>query len=283
MIVHCVNCGQPGHIIKTCKEPITSFGILLYKIIYNKDEEINDKNEYLTNLTNEDSNVYPKIKFLLVQRRNTMGFVDFLRGKYSNHDKMYTLINETTKEEKEKLKNCNFTDLWDFLWINKSSKIYKTEYSFAKKKFEDLNILNIINNSKDVYNFTEFSIPKGRKNINETNLKCAERELYEETGYSQKNFIYIDKQPIIEDFVGTDNIRYKHIYFMAKLKDEYKTFLPSTSYTQNMEIKNKGWFTYTEAEHLFRPYEYHKNNILKNFYDFLINALKQKKFNIFKN
>jgi len=40
--VHCVNCGEKGHIIRDCKGPITSFGLIMFKIVNNKEEEKND-------------------------------------------------------------------------------------------------------------------------------------------------------------------------------------------------------------------------------------------------
>ena len=48
----CKNCGKRGHINKFCSEPITSYGIIL-----------------INNLNNIP-------KYLFIQRRNTIGFID---------------------------------------------------------------------------------------------------------------------------------------------------------------------------------------------------------------
>ena len=33
--IQCANCGDTGHIVKDCKKPITSFGIIAFKIVKN--------------------------------------------------------------------------------------------------------------------------------------------------------------------------------------------------------------------------------------------------------
>ena len=35
--VICANCGVKGHYVKTCKDPITSFGIIAFKIYDDND------------------------------------------------------------------------------------------------------------------------------------------------------------------------------------------------------------------------------------------------------
>ena len=44
--------------------------------------------------------------------------------------------------------------------------------------------------------------------MKETNIICAEREFYEETGYNKSTYDFIKNYPIIqEEFIGTNNIR----------------------------------------------------------------------------
>lgn len=279
--INCVNCGQKGHIIRDCIEPITSLGILLFKITNDKSEEINDVNDELKKILECNDEHKQKIKFLLVQRRDTMGYTDFLRGRYNDEKLMYTFLDEMTIEEKIKLKTCTFDTLWDSLWSNKNGKIYKNEYSFAKHKFENLDIEKILKKSQNIYTFQEFSIPKGRRNINEKDRTCAERELYEETGYSRDMYIYLDKNTIVENFIGTDGINYKHIYYVARLKSEYINYMPQSSSTQNMEIKNKGWFSINECQKIIRPYDTEKIKILQEINRFMNDALKKRNFSIF--
>ena len=53
----CNNCGKNGHAFHQCKYPITSIGVILFK--YQKNN----------------------IKYLMIRRKDTLGYVDFMRGK----------------------------------------------------------------------------------------------------------------------------------------------------------------------------------------------------------
>ena len=70
---YCNNCGKCGHILNDCKNPITSVGIISFKY-------------------NNSSN---NMEYLLIQRNNSFGFVEFIRGKYPLYNIQYiqTLIN----------------------------------------------------------------------------------------------------------------------------------------------------------------------------------------------
>ena len=74
----CNNCGKHGHTYQQCRKPITSIGIILYRIN-------NNNNEYL-----------------LIRRKDSLGYVDFLRGKYSIYNKNHiiNIINEMTYMKK---------------------------------------------------------------------------------------------------------------------------------------------------------------------------------------
>ena len=77
----CNNCGKHGHLFHQCKNPITSIGI----IVFNNDG--------------------PKTEYLMIRRKDSLGYVDFMRGKYPLFNKRYLLniINEMTIIEKNKL------------------------------------------------------------------------------------------------------------------------------------------------------------------------------------
>ena len=81
---YCNNCGKSGHVFNQCKSPILSIGILTFR-------------------KNKDG----LIEFLMICRKDTLGYVDFLRGKYPLYNKLHLLniINEMTVDEKNKLLN----------------------------------------------------------------------------------------------------------------------------------------------------------------------------------
>jgi 8-oxo-dGTP pyrophosphatase MutT (NUDIX family) len=277
--IYCANCGEKGHVVKDCNKPITSFGIIALKVIYNKEQELSDKNVYLSDLvkdtkytkdTKDEGDIYPKIKYLLIQRKDTMGYIDFIRGKYSNTDeiekyiKINTCLNEMTFVEKGYLLNLTFDQIWDQLWTNKFSVCYKKEYENAKKKYNNLDISNLVKNSKTIYTYNEFSFPKGRRNMKETNITCAEREFFEETGYDKTTYEFIKNYPIIqEEFLGTNNIKYKHTYYLVKMKDNvHPPKIDLNNHSQIGEVKNLGWFTFNESISLLRPYDIEKKKVL---------------------
>lgn len=282
--VCCVNCGERGHVIKDCLAPITSFGIIAFKLC--RDNE----NDYTTDIKIKIpkevcGNNSKKIKFLMIQRKDSMGYIDLIRGKYTDEtcDHLINIfINETTVDEKNNLINKTFDELWDELWINKNSRMYKNEYQAAKVKFNKLDIKKIVNESKITYEFTEFSFPKGRKNLLEQNIQCAEREFYEETRYCRYkyNFIY-GYAPIIEEFIGTNNIKYKHVYYLVKMNDDiHKPKLDTSNILQMGEVKSIGWYTYDECMYLIRPYDVAKKEMITKVYNDIINMNGNYKYSV---
>lgn len=278
--IFCVNCGEKGHIVKECKAPITSYGIIAFKINNSHQDETNDKNNDLMEILNSESIIdndhnYPKIKFLMIQRKDTIGYIDFIRGKYTD---IKTCINEMTQNEKINLLTKTFDELWNDLWIcNKSHEnFYKQEYNQAKKKFNQIDIHTLIKNSDDSkFKYQEFGFPKGRRDIKERDYECAIRELKEETGYDETSYNFIKDYPTIEEqFKGTNGIMYKHVYYLVKMKESCLNspiVIDSNNIIQASEVKNVGWFSYNECLSLIRPYDTEKKNILIKLYNDLIN------------
>jgi len=277
--IYCVNCGEKGHIVKECHAPITSYGIIAFKVNDSYDDEMNDKNDNLKLILNNECIVdtddkYPKIKFLMIQRKDTIGYIDFIRGKYND---LTTCLNEMTKKEKINILSKSFDELWDELWVcNKTNEnYYKQEYNHAKRKFNLINSDLLINTlEQSQYTFQEFGFPKGRREIKEKNIECAEREFFEETGYDKSNYEYIKNYPIIEEiFKGSNGITYKHVYFLVKMKDA-KLKIPPVIDTRNIiqmsEVQNVGWFSYNECQSLIRPYDEEKKKTLTKVYHDII-------------
>ena len=172
----CNNCGNNGHIFYQCKQPITSVGIIVYR---------NSNN-------NKTNTVEPE--YLLIRRKDTIGYVEFMRGKYNIHSKMYLLniISEMTNDEKERLLTETFDSLWNKLWGNDIRNQYRSEEKVSMEKFESLKngiVLNnddysletLINEANKIHQWeeTEWGFPKGRHNNQEKDLSCALREFEE--------------------------------------------------------------------------------------------------------
>ena len=62
--------------------------------------------------------VAKSIEYLLIQRRDSIGFIELIRGKYKVND--YDYINKNiagmTAAEREKIRTMSFDELWESLW-----------------------------------------------------------------------------------------------------------------------------------------------------------------------
>ena len=78
----CNNCGKQGHQFHQCKLPITSYGIILFR------------------------SSSKGIQYLMIRRKDSFGYIDFLRGKYvqNNLEHLESLFNEMSIYEREKIR-----------------------------------------------------------------------------------------------------------------------------------------------------------------------------------
>lgn len=287
---YCNNCGKYGHNYKKCRDPITSIGIILfkiddiyYKIFINKYKSFlsgYDCDKYISILTNNSHHVNNlqkvreyknKIKFLLVRRKHSIGYIGFIRGKYDIHDieSIISLFEQMVYHEIDILTKYDFNKLWNDLWKTVSSEDkYLTEYELAKYKFEELkntskypNLLFYIKNIKPKYDTPEWGFPKGRRNNIERNIDCAKREVFEETGFHSNNYYLLNRLAAQNEIVtGTNDIIYKHIYYTGIINSDKYLF----EINNNNEVGDIGWFNYNEAIKLIRPYHYDKIKVLNN-------------------
>ena len=247
----CNNCGKLGHLFHQCKNPITSVGIIIFN-----DDNINN------------------IKYLMIRRKDSLGYVDFMRGKYPLLNKRYLLniINEMTNNEKEKLKYYDFNYLWNELWGDFIGNQYKNEEKISREKFlllkdgiKNKNIFysldSLINESNNNWNEPEWGFAKGRRNYQEKDLNCALREFEEETGIDKNNIKLVQNLlPFEEIFTGSNFKSYKHKYYLAYMeKDDAMTFN-----FQKSEVSKVQWFSIKECITNIRNYNLEKINIIKN-------------------
>ena len=245
---YCCNCGLYGHTYKQCNEPVTSYGIILYK------------------------HIGTEIKYLLVRRKDSLSYVEFIRGKYNinNLDYVEKLLNRMTSDEKNRLLNNTFEDLWNLLWIKVGAKQHKKEYNYSCEKFNELktkkdnglsNLELLINKTEDNWDTPEWGFPKGRRNLYEGDLNCAEREFNEESGLTKKDYIILKHiNPVYEVFVGSNNVKYKHIYYVGLCLNDIEANINIKNKHQIAEIGDIGWYSYNECLKLIRPYNLEKKN-----------------------
>ena len=100
-IIICNNCGKKGHVYKKCNSPIMSSGIICYKLFQND------------------------IKFLMIRRKDTYSFVEFIRGYYSLNNIGYLkkMFQNMTINEVIKIQTRSFDSLWSDFWCISNKRL----------------------------------------------------------------------------------------------------------------------------------------------------------------
>lgn len=233
----CNNCGVQGHLFYKCKKPIMSFGIICYR----------------KNITKNN-----RIEYLMIRRKDSLGYVEFLRGKYNiNNDyHLKKIINEMTQQEINNILNYDYNYLWNKLWnkINEScDKKNVDKFDYIKENKRDLFQLN-------TWTEPEWGFPKGRRNSKENDFDCSIREFEEETGYSINDLIILKNLCFFEEvFTGSNFKSYKHKYYLCRM--DYNNTVNEDNF-QKSEIGDLKWFSYEDCINNIRNYNYEKKEML---------------------
>lgn len=267
--VQCANCGGRGHMYRMCDRPVSSFGVVCFRI------------------TPAGS-----LEYMLVQRKDSLAYVEFIRGKYSlmNCEYIVQMLTNMTQSEQDRLVSCeSFDSLWSDFWQSDTKRNFMKEYEQSSHRFatlragylarsdnpdSDFSLHKALEESRRIktpYEETEFGFPKGRRNINEPDMNCACREFSEETGISESDIELVqDMEPFEETFWGSNNVRYRHTYFVARyigndtsMASNQAVETTLSNPVQMREIRALGWFDangvmsrlrthYTERRALFR-------------------------------
>lgn len=285
----CKNCGRTNHLLSTCKDHITSCGIICIKIknidMFNKINNFllnhqNIINIYtFNNFNNKNISIINKyinnFEILFIQRKHSYSYIEFIKGKYDLENLKYIqeIFYEMTKDERNLIiKTKNFNLLWHNLWGEKTNTDTES-YKNAEIKFNKFLDIYNINNFDLKYPELEWGLPKGRRIINESNINCATREFNEETSYSYHQYSIVKNIiPLKEIYKANNNITYKHIYYISLLKDyNYSPEIKQNNY----EINSIQWFSFKECLEKIRPYHTEKKKIIIEIYKFLINIIEK--------
>lgn len=297
----CNNCGKFGHTFNKCKMPITSFGVIIFRICPD-----NGQREYL-----------------MIRRKDTLGYVDFLRGKYQvrendvNRQYILNMFKQMTKNEKERIRTLPFDVLWNELWSSNptsscqepdqespsgftNSSKYRNEESCSGEKFKKIRMASeqgplirdqrahlgdslpvnlssvpprpatllesIIDESNqyDSFDEAEWGFPKGRRNYQERDYDCAIREMMEETGFHLRHLKNIKNLlPFEEIFLGSNYKSYKHKYYLMYIAYEHTVDHTMNNY-ERAEVSCMQWKTFDDCLRSIRPYNIEKKRMLYN-------------------
>ncbi len=285
-IKQCSNCGTPGHSYRDCQSPVTSFGVLLFRINsdWNQEQVLSKTPQSFTGF----EPVSNDIEVLLIQRRDSLGYVDLLRGKYSIHDVEYIKkqIRGMTDEEREKIVHKDFDDLWAEMWGSESTDVqYKKDKENSKNKLMALRdgiTLDISGNRATLADFVnecsvhwstpEWGFPKGRRDGGESDMDCALREMKEETGLSLDDICIIHNlEPLNETFVGSNRVHYCHKYFVIYVPDGNQVKYDPKNPHMKREIGSLGWFSLQNAYNQIRSENTEKKEIIQRLSSLLRN------------
>jgi len=275
---HCSNCGLHGHSYRDCQSPVTSFGTILFRVNQNgwtQEKILSGFSQSMTGL----EPVFQQIQVLLIQRRDSLGYVDLLRGKYSVNDADYIRkqIHGMTDVERKKLVEKDFDELWAEMWGSESADVqYKKDKENSRNKLMALRegiTLDVSGNSANLQDFVnecethwatpEWGFPKGRRDGNESDLDCAMREMREETGLSETDVeIVHNLEPLNETFFGSNHVHYCHKYFLVYVPDGSQVKYSKENPHMRREIGNIGWFTLNDGLQKIRSDNVEKREIL---------------------
>ena len=213
--LNCNNCGKFGHTFHYCKHPITSVGLIVYKA------QPNHQNDKALQPDNQ-------LKYLMICRKDTIGYIEFIRGKYSLNNKAYiiNILSEMTNEEKTNTE-----------WI-------EAEWGFPKGRHN--------NNEKDLMcALREFEEETG---LSRYSLKIVQNlmpfeEIFTGSNYKSYKHKYYIACLISEKGGG------------AGAGGERNENISSTNF-QNSEVSKVQWKNYEEGINSIRKYNLEKKSVL---------------------
>lgn len=297
----CTNCGKNGHEWRDCTIPTTSWGIILVNISSgiklshaNSDgpiqiySSLNEYRPYESKIRVENneidrtlcSTILDCISFLMISRKNSLAYVEFVRGRYKAEkpSQVVYLFKLMTQHEIDRIKkSLEMEDGFDYLWrdmwgkkadipaLDNNRREAKSKYDMLKHIGVDgpeIGLDFMVNKVTAKFDIDEWGFPKGRRLRNESELDCAIREFMEESGYQREDFKIIDEiTPIIEEFFGTDGVKYRHVYYVAELQTRK---IPKNDITESQmdEVGDITFMNLSTATETIRPYHVEKINLI---------------------
>lgn len=293
---------------RICSQPISSFGVICYRLAQTGSGGGDDRG---------GGGSVPRPEYLMVQRKDSLSYVEFIRGKYNVQNRGYImrLLTNMTQAERAQLASSSFDSLWHGFWQSDHSYGFMKEYEQSRARFSMLRTGYYLRPAdvhpppppphpnpnppqqqqqgqqqqqqhkggpgpSDVVFFsldtalsataalatqteTEFGFPKGRRNINETDISCACREFSEETGLDVADIELVHPsggRPHEEVFTGSNHTRYRHVYYLARLRADSGAWADAGNVArvvvdpvQSREVRAVAWFDADNVMSHLRP------------------------------
>lgn len=242
--MYCNNCGAKGHLFRSCNDPVLSCGIIL---VESPHLPINPETTRL----------------LMIRRKDSMSFAEFMRGKYdpTNNEYVGRLIGNMTISEQRLIATESFETVWKSLW---GDDHMSGDYAMSHGKFDQLDRVGLVENNKSTYEEPEWGFPKGRRIRGESDVDCAIREFGEETNIPRDSYVVLRNIRLEETFEGLNGIAYRHVYFVALLKNpEMLNLNQRFTPMQRREISGIAWKSFAECDGLVRPHHVQRKAMIQ--------------------
>lgn len=187
-----------------------------------------------------------KPEILLVCKRFTYSYNLFVHGKYNSgsNSQLIQLFSGMTVDEKHDILSLNFVQIWYRIWLNTMHKNHT--YFLSKNKFESTFVIDngarlrrLI--AKAGHSPKVWEIPKGRKkNKLESDIHCAIREFYEETGVPKKNYKIYPWATRSFSYIDA-HVKYTNTYYLAYARGNFEPRINFGLQDQINEISDIRW------------------------------------------
>lgn len=205
---------------------------------------------------------------LMVNKRNTYAFIDFVCGKYNGLREAQRLFARTTMDEKLDIASMNFDQMWYRAWLTDSHSERSAHFERCRNKFYATFICphrtryaGIIRNweyKRDALRLMLdrapsvtriWEIPKGRLRGPESDVECAVREFGEETGIKKTAYRIIPGWTRKNEITDC-GARYTSQYFLATATENIVPRVGLLTDSQISEIVDIRWVSAELAMHL---------------------------------
>ena len=274
--LQCRNCNMHGHVFRNCNSPTISYGIIAARVfrVANSSETGAERKE---------------VRYLLIQRRDSLSFIDFVRGKYHPQNLAYLqqLFRSMTDDERALVSDpaTDFAALWATVWHRPIGSHQGHEYAEARASYESLregyllrtgggeaggavtpvSLAALVATTESAYpTEREWGFPKGRRKVKEPDAAAAVREFSEETLYAPTDIELVPGcKPIDETFQGTNGVRYRHVYFVARMREGVAEPVADARNVreQAREVREVRWCTRDEVLARMRPHNVERRHL----------------------
>lgn len=186
------------------------------------------------------------IKYLMVEKKHTYFFLDFVLGKYTPA-KLPILISKMTIIEKTMILSFNFEFIWYYTFLG--NEIFDKNFATSREKFINMTRSKQFEQIKELLLTSSthgeliWEFPKGRSQLCKS-ITDSMREFQEETGLKyQDDYIFVDNKPNRFTIIGDDDIIYDYYYYLAYCPHDPNNTEKRTvkEFIETQEVKKIKW------------------------------------------